>query len=214
MKNKYQYLLYSILILNIIFIGLYSYDKYFRKLIAKPLKDKISIISSKTDYSKLKELNYGDKFPNHSIQNIEGQVIDISDLNNKYKFIEYITYTKGMELRPKIEFYDNFYKLQKDVNSNNIQYIFIFEGATINRSDERIFKKIQEKYNVNIALINDSTITSLYNIQNRGCGGFSSLLDENNIVRFINSNVSLETIIKIIQNELNKTGVKNEYNYK
>jgi len=207
MKSKWKFLINTILLLNIVYIGLFSYNRYIKKAIINNVKkNDVNFINDSKDNSEIMKFDYGDKIQNHILTDISCDTLYISNSNERFKYLEITNITPINDLKVDADFFIRFNVLRKNIKNKNILYIFLLGSMKIDYNDKRLLTKFQEKFDVHFVTVSNSFIINKYRVSNLYCGSFTILLDKNNVVRFANSGIQIETIFNIINNELNKNG--------
>lgn len=158
----------------------------------------------------IKKLEYGDKIQNHILIDVSGNPLNISDSNEKFKFIDIAHISSNNDFSVNADFLTRFNDLQKNINKQNIMFIFIIEGVIFSNNKKKSLIKIQERFNLHFVNTSNIFVLNTYRLTYWNCG-FTILLDSDNIVRFSNSGIPIEDIFSVIKNELNKKTIfKNE----
>jgi len=215
MSNKRQKLFNVIVTLNLIFIVSYGVNIIREKSVRNKSLTAREAALAVMPKIPFREIEYGDTFPNHNLKTIDNREIPISDTNKQFKFITIVYSPIVSEFKVNTQYFEQLSDFQKGITGKDIIYISLFINAQVNELDIPLLKKIQEKYNIQISIVTDTAVISKYKLKSLSiCGGITILLDRKNIVRFIESSVSNDILILIINNEMLKSKYMGKINEK
>jgi len=203
--NKKRLLICSIVVLNIVLIGLYIFYAISQSSIAETnKKDKAAKVEF-INALKFRETYYGDVFPDNSLRSFDGSELSVAASNKNFKFLTVTLLAPGTDFKVNIKFFDELYNLKKMINrQDEILFTVLLLNADIQQSDLPLLKKLKEKFSIDIASLKIAPADSLYLLKNLGCGSYVLLLDKNNVVRFVNSGLSNNELSGIINNEIDR----------
>lgn len=202
MKGKWKYLLYTIIFLDLIYIGFYGYNRYIRYPMLVTSRNTTAMSDSTYMSIKFKPPHgYGDRVTDHILINVTGKKIEISPNNLNFKFLKIIQSINTDKIN--IDYFSEFIEIRKDFIDEDIIFIYLIVGE-FSEKKKKEFTKIQEKFDINIGFILEKFMKDYYNLPDCRCG-FSILLDGDNIVRYAYSGIGSQIIKKIIRNELKKS---------
>ena len=121
MKDNWKYILNIFILLNIIYLGLYIYDKYIK--IPELNNSSNKLVSNKTNVlsniDSLIPLEYGDLVSDHILKDVSNNSIEIYRANEQFNFI-YVNKLKVPEILD-IDHLLPFIEIRKNFNNDNIK---------------------------------------------------------------------------------------------
>lgn len=193
--------------INIMYLLLYGYNKYiWSPKIADEIYNKrvTSIISSElTSIPPVLKLKYGDIVDNHTLIDVLGNNINIS---NNSKFYNYLYFMKAIDPNKlKIDDLSYIIELNKQIieeYKSKIRFISIIVGDSSNIEYEYL-KKMEKRLNISIVYLTNENVSNFYNISNWGCS-YCILLNTENRVVYSFYPVPVKYLSDIIIRELHK----------
>jgi len=207
MKGKWKYLLYTVIVLDLVYIGFYGYNKYIRIPMSRTSRAAIANSDSTSVSTEfIIPFDYGDTVKNHSLTDAAGKIIDISPANKNFKFLKIIQLSNPDNIN--IDYFSSFIDIVKEFIDKDMIFIYL-NVVEFSDKKKKELSKIQEKFKIHIASITNEFMKNYYNLPNCRCG-FTLLLDDKNRVRIANFNLGYELTKNLIKNELMKEIVYNE----
>jgi len=204
-KNKKYIIINFLIIINVIYLLLYGYNKYIwtpRKITEYTNERILSAYSKElTSIPPILQLKYNDTVNNHTLKDIIGNNINISNKSNFYKYI----YLMKVNDTNKLKIDDLSYvvelnqKITKEYKSK-IMIIIILVGDSSYTGDKKL-GLIQNKLNVPVVYLRSDEVFKLYNISDWGCS-YSILLDMENGVKYSYNQIPINYLSDIINREL------------
>ena len=209
MKGKWKYLLYIVIVLDLVYIGFYGYNKYIRIPMSRTSRAAVAnpdTTSVSTEF--ILPFDYGDTVKNHVLTDVAGEIIDISPANNNFKFLNIIQISNPDKIN--IDYFSTFIDIRKEFINKEIEFLYINIGE-FSLKKKKELSKFQEKFNINICSISTDLMKKLYKLSNCKCG-YIILLDNNNQVRFANTGtgMDIDSIILILKKELERVITNND----
>jgi hypothetical protein len=204
-KNKKYIIINVLIIINVVYLLLYGYNKYIwtpRKITEYTNERILSAYSKELMFiPSVLELKYNDTVNNHTLKDVIGNDINISNNSNFYKYIYLMNIGKSNEL--KIDDLSYVIELNHQITEeykSKIKFIIILVGDSSYTGDKK-FGLIQNKLQVPIVYLKNDDVLKLYNISHWGCN-YSILLDMENRVKYSYNPISIKYLRDIINREL------------
>ena len=198
MRNINKFIILFIIILDLLYLGQWSYKKYNDYSTISFLNDdknnNIIVDSTKSSF-----LPYGTVINDHSINVINGNILNISQTNNKYKIINIVPYINIDLLNTEL---NGIVNINNVLSKQEMIYILISVGNLLKKDIKELIK-IQNDKGIYITNASKKYINEKYSINDIRCG-FLLILDYENRIRYAGQKVSNDVLLNILSNELLK----------
>jgi len=196
-KKNYKIYILIIFILDLMFLGQWSYNKYIR-LPEYPCSYQISTINKDKNIEKERLPDYGNLIKDHVIFDVADKEINITKDIEKYKFIKIIQIRDENNI--DIDYFTSFLEIRNDFTEENIVFIYMVIG-NFRKEKKKELVNIQNKYNITITNVSKSFLLDNYTISGSRCGYFI-FLSKDNRVKLAISSIDPEVLKQILKQEL------------
>jgi len=90
--------------------------------------------------------------------------------------------------------------IRKEIINTDIMFLFVIVGEISDKKKNEL-SKIQDKFGIRILSISEEYLRNTFKLSDSICGIFI-LLDKNNRVKFYNTGITVNQMIKIIKYEI------------
>lgn len=203
MKNKLKIIVYSVIVLDVIYLGIYG----FNAIINNNSVDFDALASISVDgeyiadeYNNSKPVEYGQHISGGILTDIAGNQIDLTSKNDSFKFISFY---QPVENEIKDDIIANRVDLLSKFKNEFTEWesIVIIAGEIDNKSRNKLLA-VSNKMKVQFVIVSFDELYSYFGLQDCKCS-YKMILDPENIVRLFISTIE-NRVLHDIARELQK----------